>query len=158
MARVLIAYHTRSGNTQKMAELIRQAVSAAGVSVEIKKIQDTTPEDLLEHEGILLGCPTYYGVMPAAVKDLIDRSIKYHGRLAGKVGGAFSSSANVGGGNETTILSVLQAFLIHGMVIQGDATGDHYGPVSIGAPDGRVEQECARFGRRFAELVKILHT
>jgi NAD(P)H dehydrogenase (quinone) len=156
MARVLIVYQSRTGNTQKMAEMIRKAISAVGVSVEMKKIQDTTPEDLLEYEGILFGCPTYYGAMPATMKELLDKSVKYHGRLSGKAGGAFSSSANVGGGNETTILSVLQALLIHGMVLQGDSAGDHYGPVSIGVPDERVEKECARFGRRFGELVKKL--
>ncbi|MBW2148313.1 MAG: flavodoxin domain-containing protein [Deltaproteobacteria bacterium] len=157
MARVLIVYHTRTGNTKKMAELIREGISGGGVDVEMKNIEDTVPDDLLEYEGILFGCPTYYGVMPAVFKELVDKSIIFHGRLAGKVGGAFASSANVGGGNETTILSVLHALLIHGMIIQGDASGDHYGPVSIGAPDERARQECARFGRRFAELVKRLY-
>ena len=47
--------------------------------------------------------------------------------------------------------------LIHGMVIQGDAAGDHYGPISVGVPDERVERECARFGALFGELVKRLY-
>lgn len=157
MAGILIVYHTRSGNTEKMAELIRQGIAETGVAVEMKKIQDTSPENLLEYEGLLFGCPTYYGGMPGVIKELLDDSVKYHGRLAGKVGGGFTSSANVGGGNETTILSVLHALLIHGMVIQGDTTGDHYGPVSIGTPDDRARKECARFGRRFGELVKRLY-
>jgi NAD(P)H dehydrogenase (quinone) len=46
--------------------------------------------------------------------------------------------------------------LIHGMIIQGDPQGDHYGPVSIGKPDQRVEKECIRFGQRIAKLTKKL--
>ena len=44
--------------------------------------------------------------------------------------------------NETTILDILNAFLIHGMIIQGDPQGDHYGPVAIGSPDARRTKEC----------------
>jgi len=46
--------------------------------------------------------------------------------------------------------------LIHGMIILGDPKGDHYGPVSIGSPDDRVEKECLRFGERLANLAKKL--
>jgi hypothetical protein len=44
--------------------------------------------------------------------------------------------------------------LIHGMIIQGDPQGDHYGPVSIGVPDSRAIKECQRFGSRIARLLK----
>jgi NAD(P)H dehydrogenase (quinone) len=74
--------------------------------------------------------------------------------LDGRVGAAFSSSANIGGGNETTILDILNAMLIHGMMVQGDPQGDHYGPVAIGAPDARATRECLRLGSRVAKLVK----
>ena len=82
--------------------------------------------------------------------------MKFHGRLAGKVGGAFSSSANVGGGNETTIRGILDALLIHGMIVQGVAAGDHYGPVSIGKPDERASNQCRIYGKRVAELAAKL--
>jgi len=42
--------------------------------------------------------------------------------------------------------------LIHGMIVQGDPQGDHYGPVSIGKPDDRVRKQCKRRGQRIAEL------
>jgi multimeric flavodoxin WrbA len=45
---------------------------------------------------------------------------------------AFSTSTNVGGDNETTILSILHAMLIHGMIVQGNTDFDHYEPVAIG--------------------------
>lgn len=76
--------------------------------------------------------------------------------MAGKVGGAFSSSANVGGGNETTILDILKAMLIHGMVIQGSFSGDHYGPVAIGDIDARAREECLNLGRNVATLAARL--
>jgi multimeric flavodoxin WrbA len=63
------------------------------------------------------GSPTYYGTMAWELKKLLDESVKFHGKLRGKVGGAFTSSANVGGGNETTVLDILKALLIHGMVV-----------------------------------------
>jgi len=92
--------------------------------------------------------------MAAEIKKLLDDSVKFHGKLEGKVGAAFASSANVGGGNETTILDILNAMLIHGMIVQGDWQGDHYGPVAIGAPDARANKECLRMGSRIARLVK----
>ena len=92
--------------------------------------------------------------MASEVKRLLDESVSFHGSLDGKVGGAFSSSANIGGGNETAILDILNAMLIHGMIIQGDPSGDHYGPVSINKPDKRVEAQCQRYGKRIAKLIK----
>lgn len=94
--------------------------------------------------------------MANPVKKLLDDLVILHGKLEGKVGGAFISSANIGGGNETTILSILQAFLMHGMVIQGTSKNDHYGPVAIGSPDSRAEKQCISLGKLVAKLVKKL--
>lgn len=156
MSKIGVSYYSRRGNTQKMAEFVFQGVKEEGVEVELKRIEDTTLEDLLAWDGIIVGSPTYYGGAAAPVKDLFDRSVKYHGRLEGKVGGAFASSANIGGGNETTILSLLQMMLIHGMIIQGSSKGDHYGPVSIEKPDERVRVQCKALGKKIARLVKKL--
>jgi NAD(P)H dehydrogenase (quinone) len=89
---------------------------------------------------LIIDSPTYYGTMVAEIKKLFDESVSYHGYQEGKIGGAFSSAANIGGGNETTILDILHAMLIHGMIIQGTSNGDLYCPVSIGSPDKRVEK------------------
>lgn len=156
MSKIGVSYYSRSGNTQKMAEFVFQGVKEEGVEVELKRIEDTTLEDLLAWDGIIVGSPTYYGGAAAPIKDLFDRSVKYHGRLEGKVGGAFASSANIGGGNETTILSLSQMMLIHGMIIQGSSKGDHYGPVSIEKPDERVRVQCKALGKKIARLVKKL--
>ncbi|MFQ6098879.1 MAG: flavodoxin family protein [Armatimonadota bacterium] len=156
MAKVLVVYYSRSGNTEKMANLVAEGARTEGVDGEIKKVVDTTPEDLLSADGIIVGSPTYYGLPAAEIKALFDESVKHHGRLSGKVGGAFSSAANIGGGNETTILAMLQMMLIHGMVVQGTAEGDHYGPVAINAPDDRSTPQCRALGKRVAELVAKL--
>jgi len=109
---------------------------------------------LLDYDAIVIGSPTYYGLMAGPVKELIDETVAFHGGLDGKVGAAFSSAGNIGGGNETTIMGIIEAMLIAGMVVQGDPKGDHYGPVSIGKPDERVKEQCRRRGRRIAELTK----
>ena len=156
MAKVWIVYYSRSGNTAKMADYVAEGVKAEGVEVTCKPVEDTSLEDLLEADGIIMGSPTYYGTMAAGLKVFIDESIKYHGKWMGKVGGAFSSSGGVGGGNETTVLDILKAQLIHGMIVQGNPGGDHYGPIAIRAPDDRSKAECEKLGRRTARLVKQL--
>jgi NAD(P)H dehydrogenase (quinone) len=95
--------------------------------------------------------------MATEIKKLIDESIKYYGELEGKVGGAFASSGALGGGNETTVLDILKALLIHGMIIQGKSKGGHhYGPVSVEKPDRARREACEEFGRRIACLVRRL--
>lgn len=154
MAKAVVIYYSRSGNTKSMAELIAQGIKNAGLEVEVRQVQDMAADELLKYDAIIIGSPTYYGTMAAEIKKLFDDSVKFHGKLDGKIGAAFSSSANVGGGNETTVLDILNAMLIHGMIIQGDPQGDHYGAVSIGPADARVKKQCARMGERIAKLAK----
>lgn len=158
MSKVLILYYSSTGNTKQMARFIEDGVKEERVDVKVKDIETADIEDMLAVDGIIIGSPTYYGTMAAPVKEFLDKSVAIHGKLDGKVGAAFSSSANIGGGNETTITNILNALLIHGMVIQGDPSGGHYGVVSIGTPDSRVENECRRMGKRVAKLVKKLYS
>ncbi|MFA5090681.1 MAG: NAD(P)H-dependent oxidoreductase [Candidatus Omnitrophota bacterium] len=157
MHKILVAYYSRSGNTRKMADYVSEGIKKGGAEAVVKDIKEVQVEELLEYDGIIIGSPTYYGTMAAEVKALLDASVEYHGKLEGKVGAAFSSSANIAGGNETTILDILNAFLIHGMIIQGDFQGDHYGPVAIGSPDGRASKQCLRLGERTVQLIKKIH-
>lgn len=154
MAKILIAYYSRSNNTKKMAEYVQEGVKKEKVDCDLKNVEELNASDLLGYGGIIIGSPTYYGLLSAEVKKLFDDSVEFHGQLEGKVGAAFSSAANIGGGNETAILSILEAMLIHGMIIRGNSRGDHYGPVSIGTPDERVKKQCLNLGIRTAELVK----
>ena len=82
--------------------------------------------------------------------------MQIHKRLAGKVGGAFTTAANIGGGNETAVLAILQAMLIHGMIVPGSAEGDHYGPVGINKPDERALKQASVLGERITKLVAKL--
>lgn len=159
MVDILICYYTRTGHTAHMADAIADSArEVEGVRVAVKSVTDIEAGSLLDYDAIVMGSPTYYGSMAAEVKKLIDDSVAFHGQLAGRIGGAFASSANIGGGNETTIMDILKALLIHGMVIQGVATGDHYGPVAIGDLDKRSGKQCARYGRAVAELTVKLRS
>jgi len=156
MATVLILYHSKTGNTEEMAKAVEEGVKSGGVKVVRKKVNRAPLKDLLKTDGIILGSPTYYGTMAAEMKAFLDRSVKYHGKLEGKVGAAFSSCGGLGGGVETTVLDMVKALLIHGMVIQGDPWGSHYGTVSIGKPNAAAKKECKKLGEKVARLVKRL--
>jgi NAD(P)H dehydrogenase (quinone) len=158
MAKGIVIYYSRSGNTKTMAETIAQAMNDAGLTTNCTSVSDLEIEDLLDYDAIVIGSPTYYGHMAGPIKQLFDDTVSMHGKFDGKVGAAFTSSANIGGGNETTIMGIIEAMIIAGCIVQGDPQGDHYGPVSIGKPDERVLKQCQRRGRRIAELVKKLTT
>jgi NAD(P)H dehydrogenase (quinone) len=156
MAKALVTFYSRSGNTKQMAEIIESSLKNENIEVDLKTVEVTQADQLINYDIIIMGSPTYYGTMAYQLKKLIDESVKLHGKLDGKIGGAFASAGNLAGGNETTLASIIEALLIHGMIIQGDPRGDHYGPVSIGAPDERAAKECQRFAKRIAELSKKL--
>jgi len=156
MAKAIVVYYSRSGNTKQMAKIIAEAMNKAELPTECKSVEKIKAEDLLGYDAIVVGSPTYYGQMAGPVKQLVDEWVGFHGKLDGRVGAAFSSAANIGGGNETTIMGIIEAMLIAGMIVQGDPQGDHYGPVSVGKPDDRVNNQCARKGQRIAELAKKL--
>jgi NAD(P)H dehydrogenase (quinone) len=158
MAKGIVLYYSRTGSTKEMAEIIAKAMNDAQVATECRSVETISPEDLPNYDAIAIGSPCYYGQMAAPVKQLIDDLVGRHGQLNGKVGAAFASSANIGGGSESTILGIIEAMLIAGMVVQGDPQGAHYGPLAIGRPDDKVKQQCQRRGQRIAELVKHLTT
>lgn len=156
MPKILIIYQSVSGNTAAMAEAVAEGVRNAGVEVIKKKLEDTSVDDLMEPEGIIIGSPTYFAATTAEVKRFIDGSIKHYKNLEGKVGAAFASAGGIGGGGETAILDILRAFLVHGMIVPGFVSGGHYGPLSIGAPDEDRKKVCVEFGTKVADIVKKL--
>jgi NAD(P)H dehydrogenase (quinone) len=152
MAKAIVIYYSRSGNTKEMAEIIAKAMNDSNLATSCKSVEQVNSDDLLGCDTIVIGSPTYYGHMAGPLKQLFDDMVTHHGKLDGKIGAAFSSAANIGGGNETAIMGIIEAMLISGMIVQGDPKGDHYGPVSIGKPDSRVKNQCTRRGQRIAEL------
>jgi NAD(P)H dehydrogenase (quinone) len=155
MPRVIIVFYSKTGNTEEMAKAVEKGITSGGGEVVRKHVDETHVDELPAFDGIIIGSPTYFGTMATAVKRFVDESIKYYGKLEGKVGGAFANSGALGGGNETTVLDILKALLIHGMIIQGRSEGgDHYGPVSVGKPDSARIGACEEYGRRIAHLVR----
>ncbi len=153
MADILVTYFSKTGHTATMAECIAKAAGEVeGVNVQVRPVDEVAPDDLLDFDGIIMGSPVYYGTMAAPLKALIDASVKHHGKLEGKVGGAFSTSGVIGGGNETTLMNIIGCLLVHGMVVKGTAKGPHYGPTCQGAPDEDAQKCCADYGRDVAEL------
>jgi multimeric flavodoxin WrbA len=78
MAKILIVYHSQTGNTEKMAHAVAEgAKSIEGVEVVLKKAADATLEDLLTADGLAIGTPENFGYMSGMVKDFFDRT--YYG-------------------------------------------------------------------------------
>jgi len=154
MTKVLVVYDSKTGNTEKMAFAVAEgAKQIKGVEVIVKRVDQTRVKDLSKADGIIMGSPTYYGQMSAKLKALIDESVKIHGKLEGKVGAAFTSSGGTATGAETTILSILQAMLVHGMIVQGRADNKHYGAAAVGSPRKKGLESCKELGKRVASLV-----
>jgi NAD(P)H dehydrogenase (quinone) len=155
MLRGLILYHSKTGNVRDMASSIALGMRGEGLEVDIRKTDECF--DWLAYNAIVIGSPTQYGTMAWEVKKILDESASKHYKLDGVVGGAFSSSAHVGGGNETTILDILHAMLIHGMVVQGEPMYDHYGATALTGLGGDTFTKCERYGSRIGKLVKRLN-
>lgn len=158
MSRIIVIYDSETGNTEKMAAAVADGVrKVRDVEVVVKKVDGVTHEDLLSSHGIIIGSPTYYGLMSGKLKTFIDTTAKIHGKLRGKVGGAFTSSGGTATGAETTLLSILNAMLVHGMIVVGRDDNKHYGAAATGAPKGKDVQSCVDLGKRIAELTRKLH-
>ena len=163
MPKALIVYDSATGNTEKMALAIGEGFRESGVPAVIKKVKDTTLDDLVTADAIVLGSPTYFGNMSGSMKAFIDKTEKiYPDGLKNKIGGAFVSAAAVSDGCETALISLIQTLLIHRMVVVGlqenakiigHAAGS-MGAVSIGIPDDECITTCRDFGKRIAGFVK----
>jgi len=157
--KVLVLYHSKTGNTKKLAEEIAKGVKEVdGVECELKSTSEVTKEDFVSSDGIIAGSPVYFGTMAAGMKEVFDKFVGVRRKMGDKVGAAFATSGDESGGKETTIMSIIQAMLIYGMIIVGDpldASG-HYGVACTGAPDKEAADNAAKLGKRVATLVKKL--
>jgi len=156
---VMVMYYSRSGNTEALAEAVANGVKEVdGVTCVLKPVSDVTSSDFARSDGIIAGSPVYFGTMAAELKGVFDSFVGIRGQMRDKIGAAFATSADPSGGKETTIISILQAFLIYGMIVVGDpldATG-HYGVSCAGAPDQATCRNAIKLGKRVATLVKRL--
>ncbi|MDR2017850.1 MAG: flavodoxin family protein [Syntrophobacterales bacterium] len=156
---VLVIYYSKSGNTQRLAEEVAEGVKEVkNVGCVVKAVKDVTKEDFLASQGIIAGSPVYFGSMAAPLKEMFDKFVIVRKDMGDKVGAAFVTSGDPTGGKETTLMSIIQAFLIYGMIIVGDpldATG-HYGVACTGSPDDKTSANARKLGNRVANLVKQL--
>ncbi len=92
---VLIAYFSRTGKTEKMANYIAEGVRFTGNDAVVKKISDISNEGLLEgYDGYIIGCPTYHRDMTAGMKTFLFMAERIN--LVGKIAGAFGSYTHSG--------------------------------------------------------------
>jgi len=95
MKKILVAYVSRTGKTEKMAEYIAEGVRFSGNAAEVKKVSEIRNENQMGgYEGYILGCPTYHRDMTENMKTFLFTAQK--AGLTGKVGGAFGSHTHSG--------------------------------------------------------------
>ena len=171
MAKVLVLYYSSYGHIETMAEAIAEGARSAGATVDIKRVPELVSDEvaaeshfklqqaapvaevgeLAHYDAIVVGTPTRFGNMAAQMKNFLDQTggLWAAGKLVGKVGAVFTSTATQHGGQESTILATQTVLLHHGMVIvglpyawQGQMTlaeisgGSPYGASTIAAGDG----------------------
>jgi NAD(P)H dehydrogenase (quinone) len=164
MASILVTCYSRTGKTKLLAEAIGSgAAEIPGIKVDVFAFNRVTASDLVRYDGIILGSPVYFGGVASEVKELIDDTTFVRGRLCGKIGAAFTTASDSTGGKETTILSIIQAMLIHGMIVVGDPianseeneehSGGHYGLAADGQLNDMDLKRGVYFGRYVATIV-----
>jgi flavodoxin len=95
MGKVVVAYYSRTGQTEAMAQYIAEGVRISGHEAEVKKVADLkTEKDLVGYDGYIFGCPTYHRDMTENFKTFLFTAKK--AGLEGKVGGAFGSHTHSG--------------------------------------------------------------
>ena len=191
---VLVLYYSRHGATSKMARLIAEGIERGGMEARVRTVptvsadnQQSIPgipetgamycseDDLRNCSGLILGSPTCFGNMAAPLKFFIDgtSSLWLTGALAGKPAAAFTSTASLHGGQETTLLSMQLPLLHHGMLIVGlpyteaaltetQGGGTPYGASHHAGADGSRKIDpheaalCQALGRRVAVFARQL--
>lgn len=198
MPRILVLYHSTYGHIETMAGAVAEgAGSVEGAMVDIKRVPELVPDelaaasgykldqaapiatvaDLENYDAVIVGAGTRYGTAASQMRNFWDQSggVWMKGALVGKVGSVFTSTATQHGGQETTLIGLIQTLLHHGMLIAGlpyawagqsridELTGGSpYGATTITGGDGSRmpsdnELEGARWqGRYVAETAKKL--
>ena len=104
MKKILVIYHSQSGNTEAMAKAIAEGGKGAGATVTLKKAADAGVDDLLACEAVVIGTPNYFSYMAGMVKDFFDRVWgTVRGQMENKPFAVFGS---YGGGGLPAIESV----------------------------------------------------
>lgn len=137
--KTLIVYHSVGGICERMAKAIAKGAEKNG-DVVVKRVDEASPSEMLDADVIILGSPCNFANMSWQMKKFIDESVEFYGKLNGKKGGCFASSATLKDGKDT-ILALRIALEIHGMKVEE-------GPLSLGVPDENLLRECEDYGER----------
>jgi multimeric flavodoxin WrbA len=146
MAKVLVVYHSQSGNTQAMAEAVARGVtSVPGAEVTIKTALEATLDDLLECDAVALGSPDYFSYMAGGLKDFFDRTYyPSQGKVTGKPYVAFVTA---GGGGRRALDSVERICSSFRLRRAADSL------VAAGRPSPQKLTECEELGKSLAESI-----
>jgi NAD(P)H dehydrogenase (quinone) len=162
-ANVLIAYHSVTGNTEKMAQGVAEGAKAVpGTNVVLKRVGEVAADDLLSSDAVIVGSPVYFGNMSGEAKTFFDNwLLKFdfyrNFKMRNKVGGAFATGGSISNGKEITMMAVLEAMLINQMIVVSGGGPFGFGASATTGPDspGIDEKELAaarELGKRVAEV------
>ena len=147
MAKVLIVYHSQSGNTDEMARAVSEGAVAAGATVALKRAVDATADDIIACDVVAIGTPNYFGYMAGMVKDFFDRVwATIREKMANKPYAAFGSK---GGGGAQAIESVER--ICDGLKMAKVVPS----VVATRKPTAEVLAECRELGKKLAHPEKL---
>jgi NAD(P)H dehydrogenase (quinone) len=163
--KVLVAYHSLSGNTERMAEAVAEgAKSLPGTVVVLKRVGQVTAEDLFSSDAIVVGSPVYWSNMSGEVKTFFDNWQFKFGvfpefKMKNKVGAAFATGGQVSSGKEVTMLTILAAMLGNQMIVVSGGGAFGASATTEGDSQGIDKKELAdarALGRRVAEITALI--
>ena len=171
---VLVAYDTRSGNTERLARAFAEGVSRSGaVRALVRPWKEVGDEEILAASGIVLGSPVHWGSLSAESKAFLERvgDALVRAKELGpgstprlRTAGAFVSGGAVSSGKELARLAILAAFLNMRFIAVGGEEADGFGTLGAQATTGESDpglsekelSEARRFGERFATVTLVL--
>ena len=153
--KIAIIYHSTTGNTEKMAELVKQGcLAAAGVEAQAMSIEAVDQDYVREARAVIFGSPTYEGTCSWQMKRFLDSGPK---DLTGKLAGVFVSENWPGGGGASFAeMTIIAALLVHGMIVYSGGITEgapylHFGAVSRKAPtEDLYRDRCIKLGSNIA--------
>jgi NAD(P)H dehydrogenase (quinone) len=163
--RVLVAYYSMTGNTEKMARGVAEgAESVKGAVVLLKRVEQVTAEDLFGTDALVVGSPVYWSNMAGPVKTFFDNwQLKFgvypEFKMRNKVGAAFATGGQVSSGKEVAMLTMLAAMLGNHMIVVSGGGAFGASATTEGNSPGIDDQEMAdakALGQRVAEVTTLL--
>jgi len=165
VVRVLVTYHSRSGNTERMAEaVVEGAKLVAGTEVLLKRVGQVTAEELFAADAVVVGSPVYWSNMAGEVKTFFDNWQFKFGvfpefKMKNKIGAAFATGGQVSSGKEVTMLTMLAAMLGNQMIVVSGGGAFGASATTEGDSPGIDAKELAdarALGQRVAEVAKLV--